>query len=246
MWGYAGMLTVIRYVTAVLAASIIGEAIAIPAAVAIDIIAGSEVTGGRWPLNLANVVLVCFKGAIIGCVAGTIAKKRGALVSAIAVFIPLEIFIAFEIIRNRDMSEYLATIYDTKPALWVWIALIPAMISGHYAAKAAQQSRWLVVQNVGMVILLGGLSVGAATIHLYTTYAAYMASGIIGAIITFAMPPASEIYWFVSIWYSTGIFLNLYTARLLMSGLLTLVLLVLGGVLAGIGGKYGRKRAPSS
>ena len=235
-------MNLIRYIAAILVASSIGEVVAIPAAVAIDIFAGAEVTGGRWQLNLANIVLACLKGAIIGCVAGTIAKKRAMLLSAIAVFLPLMFLTTVQIIQNLDISEHLATIYDTKPALWIWIALIPAMVSGHFAAKAAQQSRWLVVANVGAVILFGGLSIGAATIHLYTTYVAYTVLGVIAAIITFGMPPVAEFYWLGSIWYATGTFLNVYTVRLLMCCVLTLLLIVVGGVLMGIGSKYNQKQ----
>jgi hypothetical protein len=228
----------VLYVVAVLIAPIVGEFVALPVAIFMDFIAGVEVTGGRWSLNIANVLLTCIKGSIIGCVAGTIAKKRPKLISALATFAPLELFIAMELISNRDMSEYMAAIYDTKPALWAWIALIPAMISGHFAAKVAQQSRWVLVQTLGMIILLGGLNICLAVVHLCTTYMAYKISGVLAAFITFVTPPISELFWFSTIWKSTGMFLNLYTLQLLACGLFILVAGVVGGIFVGLGTKF--------
>jgi hypothetical protein len=226
------------YVAAVLIAPIVGELVAVPVAVFMDFIAGAEVTGGRWSLNIANVLLACIRGSIIGCVAGTIAKKRPKLISALATFALLELFIAMEIITNRDMSEYLATRYDTKPALWAWIALFPAMISGHFAAKVAQQSRWVLAQTLGMIILIGGFNIGLGIIHLCTTYAAYEISGAMAAFIAFGTPAISELYWFITIWKSTGMFLNLYTLQLLACGLFILVAVVVGGTVGGLGAKF--------
>jgi hypothetical protein len=153
------------------------------AALFIDIVAGAEVTGGRWPLNLANIVLVCFKGSVVGCVAGTIAKRRGMLVAGAATFLPLEVFVAMEIIRNRDMSEYIAITYETEPALWVWVALPPAMIGGYLAAKGAKDRRAHVVFMVGMIFLVSG-NIGSAAFHLYTAVIAYQSSGGISAFLT--------------------------------------------------------------
>jgi hypothetical protein len=50
-----------RFIVAITVAPIVGEIAAIPAAFFIDIVAGDDVTGGRWPLNIANVLLVFFK-----------------------------------------------------------------------------------------------------------------------------------------------------------------------------------------
>jgi len=125
----------IRYVIAILAAVIIGQVVQVAAAIFSDLMAGAEVTGGRWSLNVANVAVICVQGAAVGCVAGAIARKRGILISAVAVLLPLIIFVLIELIENRDFSNYIATEYDTNPALWTWIALIPAMICGHFSAR---------------------------------------------------------------------------------------------------------------
>ena len=224
---------IFRFVAAIIVAPIVGELAAIPAAFFIDMVVGAEVTGGRWPLNVPNVVLVCFKGLVVGCVAGLIAKKRGMLVAALANFLPLQVFIVGTLIINRDPTEYLKTIYDTHPSLWTWIGLVPAMVSGHFAAKTAQQGVWIIFQVVGGLFMFWAAGIGAAAIHLYTTYVAYQTSGVLAALLTFGMPPLSELYWLVSIWYATGALFNLYTLRILALGFLYLT----GGVLIGVGVK---------
>jgi hypothetical protein len=55
--------------------------------------------------------------------------------------------------------------------------------------------------------------------------------GLFAALLTFSLPPLSEIVWFGICWHVTGVFLNLYTLRLLAWGLLLLigvVMLLLG------------------
>jgi len=225
---------IFRFVAAIIVAPIVGELAAIPAAFFIDIVVGAEVTGGRWPLNVPNVVLVCFKGLVVGCVAGLIAKKRGMLVAALANFLPLQVFIVGTLIINLDPTEYLKTIYDTHPSLWTWIGLVPAMVAGHFAARTAQQGVWILFQAVGAVFMFWVGPIAAAAIHLYTTYVAYQTSGVLAALLTFGMPPLSELYWLVSIWYATGAFFNLYTLRILALRFLWLIgwtLLVTGVML---------------
>jgi hypothetical protein len=195
----------------------------------IDIIVGREVTGGRWSLNVANIILSIIQGAAVGSVAGAIAKKRGVLISAIAVFLPNFAFSLLEVIKNRDMSDYVAITYDTKPALWAWIALIPAMVCGHVFSKAARQHELLSSATIVYVLFF---NVAAAAFHLYTTYVAYYFVGGMGAFITFATPLLSEIYWFISIWHSTGMFLNGFTMRILAC---LIVFIVAGAVLGIIG-----------
>ena len=222
-----------RYIAAIIIASLAGEIVAVPAATFIDIVAGAEVTGGRWPLTLANVILVCFKGSVIGCIGGAIAKKRGMLVAALAAFLPLGVFVAIELIQNRDMSEYIEMTSDTKPALWVWVALLPAMISGYLTAKAVQaRGRAYAFFVVGGIFLVAA-NIGASAFHLYTVFIAYRSSGGVSAFLTLGMPPLSEIYWFINIWRETDTFFNLYALRLI--ALLSLYLI--GGVLFAISTK---------
>ena len=127
-----------RLIAAIVVAAIVGEIVAPPIAVLIDIIAGAEVTGGRWSVNLGNIVLLSLKGWIVGAVAGSIARRRGILVGALAVFLPLEVLMTTEVIMNRDMSDYMATHYDRHPSFSVWTSLFPAMLGGYFAAKASK------------------------------------------------------------------------------------------------------------
>ena len=125
-----------RLIAAIVVAAIVGEIVALPIAVLIDIIAGAEVTGGRWSVNLGNTVLLSLKGWVVGTVAGAIAGRRGILVGALAVFLPLEVFIMTEVIMNRDMSDYMERHYDAHPFRFsAWIGLFPAMLGGYFAAK---------------------------------------------------------------------------------------------------------------
>jgi hypothetical protein len=223
MKGAAVVRSVARFMTALVVASIAGEIVAVPAAFFVDIVVGGNVTGGRWPLNVENVVVVCFKGLAIGCIAGSIVKKRGMLVGALAAFVPLWFFITVSLIMNRDPTAMIAAQYDTKPAVWSWIALAPAMISGHFAAKAASaHGRGFVLYVVGLGFLAGA-GIGSALIHLYTGYIAYQEIGLFAALLTLSMPPLSEIVWFIILWHDTGVVLNLYTLRLLAWGLLILI-----------------------
>jgi hypothetical protein len=133
----------VRYIVAILIANLAGLIVQVVAAAFIDIVVGYEVTGDRWSLNVPNVIVMCIVGATVGCFAGAIARKRGMLISAIAVFLPLEDFVLLALIKNRDMSDYIETIFDTKRALWACVALIPAMICGHFSSKVARQQQLL-------------------------------------------------------------------------------------------------------
>jgi hypothetical protein len=125
----------VRYTAAIVTAIIVGQIAQVSAAVLIDVIRGHEITAGRWTFYAANAIVIFIQGATVGCVAGGIAKEHGMLISGIAVFLPLMIFVLMELMGNHAMFDYIATIYDTNPALWGWIGLIPAMICGHIVSK---------------------------------------------------------------------------------------------------------------
>lgn len=80
------MQQIIRYIVAILIAVLVGQIVQDFVAVFIDIMVGHEATGGRWTLDVADVILIIIQVAAVGCVAGAIAKKRAILISAIAVF----------------------------------------------------------------------------------------------------------------------------------------------------------------
>jgi hypothetical protein len=238
------MLTVLRYTAAVIAASIIGEIVIVPIALGIDAINGAVITGGDWKFNFANLASVCLKGAAIGCVAGTIAKKQGVLVSALAVFLPLVGTLLFGIVsaistgQLIDPSRYATVLATSKLSLWTLVALAPAMLFGYMSANEAQRSRWLVLGYVGMLTAFGGAFVALFAIHFYTVYLAYEASGPIAAFFTLGFPFVAELFWLVA-----GTFSHDYTMRLLTCGALAIFMIVLGGLMASVASKYNAKRA---
>jgi hypothetical protein len=127
------MIPLVRYPLAVVAGAIIGEVLSIPVAALLDLMFGANVTGGRWPLTTANVILVCVKGLITGYSAGWIARKYGKIIGGLADLLPLLLVFVTSIVMNRDLTYYTYT--DTRPALWVYIGLLPAVAGGHLGVK---------------------------------------------------------------------------------------------------------------
>jgi hypothetical protein len=217
----------VRYLVAIIVAMVVGQITQILTAIFIDIIVGHEVTGGRWSLNIANVILVCIQGCAVGLIAGAIARKRGPLISAISIFLPLLIFLLIAGIKNQDMSDYSASTYDTKPALWIWIALVPAMICGHLSAKIVRNEK-LLINSASFYGMASYLCLFA--FHLYTTYTAYELAGLAAAAVTLATPPLSDAFWLINIWKSTGVFLNIFTLRLPA----VIGAIIFGGIFVGV------------
>lgn len=218
----------IRYPLAVVGGSILGEIFSIPVAVILDAIFGHDATGGRWPFTTPNVILVCVKGLMTGYAAGWISTKRGKLVGALAAFFILFFFVVLSIAVNRDYSAYTDANYDTKPALWNWVALAPAIIGGHYGVKHGSKGISYVATGLGLIGLYV-FFVGCAAFHLYTVLVAYDISGFVVAFITSGTPPLSELYWLVSSWRGTGQFVNGYSIYfMLLLGTLLFVILLFG------------------
>ncbi len=116
-----------RFVIAVIAGAILGNILAVVAALGIDIVYGREVTGGDWLLTTPNVIYAAVIGLLVGLFAGLIAKRRGWLAGTVSQFLPLFVGIAISIYVNRDLQGN----YQVKPAVWTWIGLLPAMLGGH-------------------------------------------------------------------------------------------------------------------
>jgi hypothetical protein len=171
----------------------------------------------------------------VGCTAGWIAKTKGMLVAALANYLPLFLIVAVSIAVNRGLFAYSDTHFDTKPASWFWISLVPAMIAGHFAVRIVNKEGSAAVVQVPAVIFLFGFGIGSMAMHLYTTYVAYQAWGLLAASFTFgAPPPLAEIYWFFAIWHYTDTFFNVYTLRLLdlaVIGLIGLLMFWLSNIL---------------
>ena len=218
----------LRAPLAVVGGVAIGQVAQVPLALLLDLIWQNDVTGGRWPFTLPNVLLACLVGLVAGFSTGWIAGRRGKLLGAIAIFLPLWLMLTMAIVRNVDPTKYFEQIYDTKPALWVWLALIPGVIGGHFGALDGKRyfNRAALFCGAGFLWVAG---IGFSLFHLYTGFIAFQAAGFIAAIITLGFPFVAELYWVWRMWNESGHFLNHYTSLIVM----LVVFLVIAGM-AGI------------
>jgi hypothetical protein len=219
----------LRYVLAVVAGLVVGEVVGVLLGVAIDVIAGADVTGGRWALNGPNVVLAVVKGLVAGYTAGFVAQHRGKLIGAVTAFFPLVALAMLSIGLNRDILGTVADQLDTTPSLWAWIALIPAIVGGHFGTRSKGKGFAAVATGLGAVSMYA-LYLGSTAFHVYTIIVAYQVSGFGAALVTSATPPIAELYWFIRVWRITGYITNQYD----MLFFLLLALLAFGGVMIGI------------
>ena len=223
----------LRATVAVIAGVLIGQVSQIFLALLLDLMWQQEVTGGRWPLNLPNVILTCLTALIVGFSTGWIAKRNGKVLATIAIFLPLLLIIAFGLITNAaDSTEYLTRTYDTKPALWAWIGLIPGLFGGHFGALDGRKYFHRTVHYSGPVFLYFGY-VGFLVFHFYTTYVAFDVAGFAAALITCALPILAELYWVWRLWDASGTLLTHYLALFL----LIVVFLILGPIALFLAGK---------
>jgi len=121
------------FLLAFVAGSIVGNATAVFAALGIDLSYGESVTGGQWKVSLANVLYAIVMGLLVGLFAGLVARRKGWLAGVLAQFLPLTFVIGLSLAWNRVPAAF--DRYESHPALWTWIGLIPAAIGG-YAGQA--------------------------------------------------------------------------------------------------------------
>jgi hypothetical protein len=218
----------VRAPLAVVGGVIIGQVVQVPLAFLLDLFWQNDVTGGRWPLTLPNILLAGLVGLIAGFSTGWVAGRRGKLLGAIAIFLPLLLLLTITIIRNVDPTEYFKQLYDTKPSLWVWVALLPGILGGHFGALDGKRyfNRSALFCAAGFAWVAG---IGFSLFHLYTAFIAFEAAGFVAAIITLSFPVIAELYWGWRIWNESGYFLNHYSSLIVM----LVVFLVIAGV-AGI------------
>lgn len=55
-----------------------------------------------------------------------------------------------------------------------------------------------------------GLSILGLVVHVWTIIIAFSVKGLIGAVITLAMPVLAEVFWFIKVWRVTETILNPY------------------------------------
>ncbi len=136
----AAIRKVVRFLLAVVGGCLLGNVVGIVAGMGIDASYGAQVTGGRWPLTWPNVLYAIMQGVFVGFVAGFIAQKRGKLVGALAQVFLLVFFVGLSLALNRDLFGAMQAKTDTKPALWVWIGLIPAIFGGAWGERTANDA----------------------------------------------------------------------------------------------------------
>ncbi len=136
---------------------VIGQIAQVPLAFLLDVVWQNDVTGGRWPFSLPNVLLACVVGLLAGFSTGWIAGRRGKLLSAIGIFLPFWLLLTVTVMKNVDPTEYFEQMYDTRPALWVWIALVPGIVGGHFGALDGKRyfNRTAFFCGVGFLWLAG-------------------------------------------------------------------------------------------
>lgn len=122
----------LRYVIAIIIGVLGGQFLAMPFVSALGSIWGQDVINSTTSLSFVNVSYMLLNGFVAGLFAGLIAGKRGKLVAGIAQFLPLILFIVFELIINRDISSHLG---QYGLSFWTWVGLVPALIGGHYGVK---------------------------------------------------------------------------------------------------------------
>ena len=207
---------------------VIGYIGPVPFAFLLDLIWQHDVTGGRWPFTLPNVLLACIGGLLAGFTTGWIAGRLGKLLGAIAVFFPLLLFLTVIVIKNIDSTEYFEQMYDTRPALWVWIAIVPGIVGGHFGALDGKRyfNQAALFCCIGFTWLAG---MGFTLLHLYTAFITFEADGFIQAIINLSFPIFAELDWGWRSWKDSGHLLNHYTMLIL----LLVVFLIVAGI-AGI------------
>ncbi|MCX7167781.1 MAG: hypothetical protein NTV11_16105 [Rhodocyclales bacterium] len=227
LFGTTRSFWLIRAPLAVVGGVVIGQIAQVPLALLLDLVWQNDVTGGRWPFTLPNVLLACMVGLLAGFSTGWIAGRRGKLLGAIGIFLPLWLLLTVTVMKNVDPTEYFEQIYDTRPALWVWIALVPGIVGGHFGALDGKRyfNRAAFFCGVGFLWLAG---IGFSLFHLYTGFIAFEIAGFMVAIITLGFPFVAELYWVWRIWNDSGHFLNHYTSLILM--------LVIFLIVAGVGG----------
>jgi hypothetical protein len=121
--------SLLRLILGVVGGALLGNALGVVLSLGIDSSYGYKATGGDWPLSWPNILYIITMSLLVGFFAGFITKRRGKLAGALAQFVPLMFVITLSLILNRDLLGAQDN-YQTKPALWTWIGLIPAIIGG--------------------------------------------------------------------------------------------------------------------
>jgi hypothetical protein len=123
-----------HFVAAAAVGCVLGNLLAIVAALGIDASYGASVTGGAWALSVPNVIYSAAIGFLVGSVAGLLHSRRGWLVAVVAQFLPMAFAIAVSVYLNRDLLDG----HRPRPSTWTWIGAVPALAGGWLASKLAR------------------------------------------------------------------------------------------------------------
>ncbi|HSW96407.1 MAG TPA: hypothetical protein VLF89_01125 [Candidatus Saccharimonadales bacterium] len=125
------MKNLLRFILAIIFGIILGNLIAIIAAIGIDASYNASVTGQSWKFTLPNVEYTLAIGFLGGFIGGIIAKKKGVIIGAIIELIPL----LFLLLGSQ-------THYEVNPIIWQFIGLIPAMCGGYLGELLINDEEW--------------------------------------------------------------------------------------------------------
>lgn len=59
------------------------------------------------------------------------------------------------------------------------------------------------------------MAILGAVLHVWTVVIAFLASGLVGAVITVVLPVLAQIFWFIAVWRGTGTLWNTYCVAVL-------------------------------
>jgi len=213
---------VLRLAAAVLLGPLIGNIAAIPFAFAIDVAYRANVTGGQWKLTTPNVIYSAITGLLTGFPAGLIARRKGALIGAMAQLLLLAVFMIASIAANRDTLSA----YEVHPATWVLIGLLPATVGGRVGERLPMTAIGRFLQGLGVAVFaVTGLWGFFLCLDIVTKVAGFW--GLVGAIfltpVTFIAAPLYAGF----AWHNWFPFILNYGGG------------IVGGALMGIGAKLG-------
>ena len=194
---------VARAPLAIVGGFVLGQIAQIILALLIDFVWQANVTAGRWPFTLPNILLACLAGYSTGFGAGWFAGRHGKVIGAAVITLPLLLTIVFFVVVNVDPTAYFESKFESAPAVWTWVGLVPGVIGGHFGAVCRRR-------YPGQTALLCSVSVlyatylGSFLLHFYTVLVAFKAAGPFAALVSFFTPFFAEIYWSWRIWRDGG------------------------------------------
>jgi hypothetical protein len=157
----------LRYSSAIIIGFLAGYLVPAPLFAAIDrVFTGGALiaVGSSAPLNWLVVLYMVAIGTTTGFIAGVMAEERGRLIAGVSQIAPLLLMVLVSVAMNRN---FLTGEGQDRAATWVWIGMVPAIISGHYGQKyIGNLSATRRLGNALAEVVLGAYSFGSRfTMH---------------------------------------------------------------------------------